>query len=582
MIDEDLYQQATDELNSDKRRPHIWARACALASDDHDEARYLYTNLRVEELIAQREAEGPRPVVTGSSGADSDLETPLELEPLELEGEGIPESISAPSGVDQARSPDDLLSLNSAHLEDGEPLSTIERTSFQEKFDNSSDLDDADDQPVQRPTQRDEEQTEIAFPDDYLDETINLTSELDGTAVYELDNDDVSEFDGDELFETNDLLAEDLLAPDGDDELLADVAPAAASATSPSHSDTAEDDELEALLGGVYQGSEPPPPTDPLADDDDDADAAMTVDFSDVTGTQAVLDDSSEWLEGELTAEENQRELQEYSPSAPADKPIDDTDRLSMELERQANDLPGQRDDIVSASNENDDLFALSDDDAPAVDTGDTFDEEAERDITESLKRKYAVTDTAKLDELETNDADIYLADGDQSDDEDARSSAGAATDSPSASLSRELPVDLSDQQDGTLYSVFRRDEQAQAVKNGVSWPALFLTLPYLVYRHLFGTALVYSLMWLILIAGLLVAGLSWLDAGNTVSTAVKFGTVGFALLTVIGLLYLPFRYANQWREDKLEQRGFELVAWVRATTPGKAIAAARRAATLD
>ncbi len=51
MIDEKLYQLATDELNSDKRKPEIWARACALASNDHDEARYLYTNLRVEELV---------------------------------------------------------------------------------------------------------------------------------------------------------------------------------------------------------------------------------------------------------------------------------------------------------------------------------------------------------------------------------------------------------------------------------------------------------------------------------------------------------------------------------------------------
>jgi len=51
MIDEDLYKIATDELNSDARKPDVWARACALASDDHDEARFLYTNLRVEEML---------------------------------------------------------------------------------------------------------------------------------------------------------------------------------------------------------------------------------------------------------------------------------------------------------------------------------------------------------------------------------------------------------------------------------------------------------------------------------------------------------------------------------------------------
>jgi len=53
MIDEELYKIATDELNSDKRNPEVWARACALACDDHDEARFLYTNLRVEEMMSK-------------------------------------------------------------------------------------------------------------------------------------------------------------------------------------------------------------------------------------------------------------------------------------------------------------------------------------------------------------------------------------------------------------------------------------------------------------------------------------------------------------------------------------------------
>ena len=85
MIDEELYQQAADELNSDRRRPHIWARACALASDDHDEARYLYTNLRVEELIAEREK-----ATTGSSpDADS---VDIAYSELSLVEEGDPET----------------------------------------------------------------------------------------------------------------------------------------------------------------------------------------------------------------------------------------------------------------------------------------------------------------------------------------------------------------------------------------------------------------------------------------------------------------------------------------------------------
>ncbi len=56
MIEEELYQRASDELNSDDRDHTLWARACALASDDHDEARYLYTNLRVEQWIEERKS----------------------------------------------------------------------------------------------------------------------------------------------------------------------------------------------------------------------------------------------------------------------------------------------------------------------------------------------------------------------------------------------------------------------------------------------------------------------------------------------------------------------------------------------
>ena len=53
MQEEELYKLATDELNSRNRKADLWARACALATDDVDEARYLYTNLRVEELAIE-------------------------------------------------------------------------------------------------------------------------------------------------------------------------------------------------------------------------------------------------------------------------------------------------------------------------------------------------------------------------------------------------------------------------------------------------------------------------------------------------------------------------------------------------
>lgn len=568
MIDEDLYQQATDELNSDKRRPHIWARACALASDDHDEARYLYTNLRVEELIAEREASGASHSANDADSPDHQHDATLALEPLDLDDD-IPESISAPSGIDLNRTQKEILSLDAEMLENNELIDSIERKSFEEKFDANEETDFTGDQ------------SQEAYSEDFLDETINLTSELDGTAVFELDRSDATEFDSDDL-------GDDLVGKD-----------------SAALSDEAEDDELEALLGGIYQGSSPPPPTDPLADDD--TGAAMTLDFSDVTGSHAELDKSlDESLEGELAPEDENRGLQHYSPADLKDTPRNETDRLAQELERQADELPGQRSDIVSVNDDfkKDEEPSAADEDVISLEdkhdiiSGDTFEEEAERDIAESLRRKQASAAAREaasvdsqahhdLDDNEPDDAHVPGRDTTAAPDlpaAAAMAAAGvvAASHATGRSSVQELPVDLTEQHTGTRYSVFRRGVEAQAVKNGVSWTALFLTLPFLVYRHLFGTALVYAVMWLILLAGLVISGLAWLDAGTAANSIVKATTAGFALLALIGLLYLPFRYGNQWREDKLEQRGFERVAWVRASSPGKAISAARRASTLD
>ena len=129
---------------------------------------------------------------------------------------------------------------------------------------------------------------------------------------------------------------------------------------------------------------------------------------------------------------------------------------------------------------------------------------------------------------------------------------------------------------------MYKRSGSVQAVKKGVSWSALFFTFPYLVYRHLFGTAIVYALMWVIVLAGLIFFGLNWLDAGAAATTPTKAFAAGFAFLAFVGLLYLPFRHGNTWRSEKLERRGYELVAHVNAGSPGRAIARARRASALD
>ena len=147
--------------------------------------------------------------------------------------------------------------------------------------------------------------------------------------------------------------------------------------------------------------------------------------------------------------------------------------------------------------------------------------------------------------------------------------------------IEQHFPLDLTPGRDGKLYSIYRCDQKAQAVKSGVSWSALLLTLPYLLYRRLFGTALAYVAMWIVAIGGLVFSALAWLDAGDSVTPVVQASTIGFALLAFIGLAYLPFRYANDWRAQKLENRGFELVALAKAKNPGRAIARARRHSAL-
>lgn len=628
MIDEDLYQLAADELNTDKRRPHIWARACALASDDHDEARYLYTNLRVEELIAEREADGGAASSVASTGPDA-ADDSLALEPLDFD-EDSPQSISTPSGLDQNEGLEaDELSLDSTS--DCDELPDFEATrsrNFEEGFDSGSSSD------LEHPMD------DLELGDDFLDETINLTSELDGTAVFELDKAD----------------ADDTLSGDSAEEISAD-------------------EELEALLGGVYEAGAP---VDTRADD---SEAAMTADFSDVSGAHGSLDDDLAWLDDDADDKESNAnadsQLQTTSREADDILTLDDirdTDRLALELERQAGELPGQPSDVVAVSEQtplesgdasDEEQLALVLDDAPtdassADSTGssglDSIFDSIENEADEAVSRlggdsktsdvdmaapSYSETDAgdeAQVDAADMNDdvetgkePDIDFGSDDmlpaaamtavagtvagtaagtaagaassfRSGTATADSTAAGAVQVPdisppssarttptvdhtsdSQSQTVALPLDLTgERSSGLRYSVFRRDTQTQAVKQGASWSALFLTLPFLVYRHLFGTAVVYTIMWLILMGGLLVSGLAWLDAGPAASLAIKASTIGFAVLAFIGLLYLPFRHANQWREAKLEQRGFEQVALVRDSSPGKAISQARNAATLN
>ena len=128
-------------------------------------------------------------------------------------------------------------------------------------------------------------------------------------------------------------------------------------------------------------------------------------------------------------------------------------------------------------------------------------------------------------------------------------------------------------------YAVYHRaGSRDQAVKRGGSVAAVLLTLPWLLYRRLFGTALMYLLFGVAVSLGLAVTGLAWIDAGEAVDPATRAATVAFALLALLGMIIAPWRQANRWRREKLEKRGFSLIALVRANSTGAAFAAVERA----
>lgn len=540
MIDEELYQQAAAELNTDRRRAHIWARACALASDDHDEARFLYTNLRVEELIAERDAGGsPAAGINASSQDDIlDHDTTLALEP-----ENIIEDLGdAPSQFDNN---DDFL------LSDTDDISTSTSTRTGVDSKNS---DNNDDLLELLPTGLD------------LESPLDDTAELDSTSVIDMDSTALAEFQASlpaeefdafnsqtvaSMDEANDAMSLDsALSPiDG----LPDIESLNKNAPRQSQALQQNNDDLSDLLDDVY-------PAGKVADNspDNELEGVLTADFSDASGTQAILvDDDLDWLDDEVTPQDTDKPMVAYQSESAEH---DDTDRFTQELERQADEMPGQQSDVVAHE------VPGQPDMSPAA----RPDKSVRNDVIEPESDIAAAATAAAATIAGVGAATAAAASNDK------------RTEPAAASSTQAHPQDLSGSGSGTHYSVYRRDQNMQAVKEGVSWSALIMTLPFLIYRQLFGTAIMYTIMSAILLTGTLVLGLAWFDAGISATPLIKGGAIGFALLSVIGLFFLPFQYANSWRGDKLENRGFELIAEVRAKNPGKAIAQARRAAALD
>ena len=552
MIDEELYQQAANELNSDRRRPHIWARACALASDDQDEARFLYTNLRVEELLEERENAKKNPASAANSSSSIDADSTLALVEEDApdandidefvnelksksEHDDIPESFSAPSGEDNHESLDDFLSL--------EPTSpATEGSAVNASLSQASMLEDPDSDLM-----ADYVAEELSLPDDtYAGDDLaedEFAMELarfkaeegepsDIVADVSVD-DSILEFDGTaQINPISDTVSKQSAEEDIPSDALADVTAAHPDDLTQANLDVldAHAGELDSMLGDVhYEPQAPKPESDIL------------------------------WEDDELSQNQSKD-----SRKLPEDSVIYEDDPYTENLGQQAAEL-----DLDSPL----DLTAdYSEHIAEAFDPDDDFPEPA---YSHDETHVPAAVDTSRA----STSTEIAAA-----------TAATAATLSENATSVPQdnhpentvWPMDLTADGKGKQFSIYRRNNDAQAVRNGVSWTALFLTFPYLLYRHLFGTAIAYAGLWVIAIGGLIVSGLAWLDAGLAVTPLIQACTIGFGLLAFIGMIYLPFRYGNTWRSTRLENRGYELVAMTKAKNPGRAISLARQHSALN
>ena len=583
MIDEELYELAADELNSDRRKSDIWARACALASDDHDEARYLYTNLRVEEMMAERDAgndpiaaalaptshdtpiadQATAAVVDYSEAMNPQAYDGLTLEPVDLSHlEETPDEnndseirvSSMRPGIDASTNVDRLTDEEFGESTEQEAVSTVEA-----KMDNALSADEID----KFASVEGQGQVSSVSGTDNLD--MDSASDIDLSAQELLEDTHTSKDDGSVLFDETDL------------------ASLGSSLEQTSESQAPKISSLDALLDEV----------------DDRVQANDIVDAD-------IIEDES------LTP------LVRSEPQKTHVNDIDSRDEdFTREMERQAEDLPSAENDLVSYTSKlESELPDMLQDQDPATDFDDTRHDlssvpEEVRSTEEVLSAAAALTAGASAAAAASHDDAREAA----ASHDDAREAVASHDDAHEALASHDDtrervktdyadkndfrdhldneyrdyeedddyydPVDLTDTGRGSRYAIYEKNNKAKAIRMGVSWTALFFTLPWLLYRRLFGTAILYSVLWLVLVTGLVVTGLSWLDAGSNASNAQRLLTIGFGLLSVIGLLYIPFRYGNTWRATKLEKRGYDLAAWVRAKSPRKALNAARRAAAL-
>lgn len=541
MIDEELYRLAQDELNSDQRRSNIWARACALARDDHDEARYLYTNLRVEEMIAERDkleqqqtSKENEPANTPTSNKPKIRIDPAVLAQANEITQNLPETENGKDVRLSSRAMADELfgELDTSAMEQFDST-TEEETGSGTKIDLSDEaqavlqehvaaqrsLSDEDREkinstplsfeepekstdeplPFEEPEKSTDEPLPFEEPEKLVEEPLKFDAPLDTPTGDELSIDelDLDQFD-DDVYNATTHRAK----------IEAGGRPTNVESADNESSAGSGLDELDDLVfDDTLSLSKPTPPattaeTDAMESHAEDHPLAdvRTSDY----GSEAPAD-PLEPVESLAALEARAREEAETLTDGPTRTPVDPEQAL----------VPNQG-------------------------------------FGPGISHDYA--DNRHLESFDSSSLE-----------QEIDSVQALALNSGS----------------GSAFIVFSDENgRTKAVKNGVSWSAFFLTLPWLLSKKLLGTAVVYTLLWLVVLGGLLITGLAWMDAGSAATTVTKVATGLFALMAIIGLFYVPFRFGNSWVANKLVKKGYDYQTPVRAKNRKQAIDKVLRFAT--
>ena len=495
MIDEELYQQATDELNSDRRRAHLWARACALSSDDHDEARYLYTNLRVEELIAERERAGPA-APAPASGTDDGLDDGLdglELEPIGLDGADGPDGAALDDTV-----PD-------APFADAPPADAL---SADDPFADASFADapgvlDAGASVTASPAPAPEPSAPPPIEAPRSVRAGGATPDAsDGATDADLDGDEVAAARG----------------PDA----------GAGPGTGPNAGPGAGPDAGPEAFPGAFPGASPAP-------------RAACRPESVRDRMQLELDENAVDLDADEIVRLNEARpepVRSIEMTGDADAPRGSavpTPRARAGGRPRHDDADDQLDAVIDAGGSGGASVA------------------ARRAFGPRVRGDYA--DARDLDALLDDEHRPHARPG------------GGGGDHETLELVED------DSGPGRRWSVLEaEDGELAAVKRGACWPALVATLPWLLARGLWGTAIVYALLWVACALGIAMTGFAWLDAGPAVSDGTVFAFAGFVAIALAGLVLAPLLRANRWRTRRLVRRGWELAGELRARSPADAV----------